>query len=337
MKRIEQIVGYDGVARTLPDIEEDFYNSLLRYKDPFASLTEANVVNNMPPGTVLSTEQKKLLKCFRIYKRAFALSTPQKMQIFINKIKANQQYQNLFYVNAKSTDFTKAILKIMNYKGFRIAVTKGIWLAKRLNIKVCPYCNAQFTLVINREDKHKAKFQFDHFFPKNRYPFFCLSVYNLLPSCASCNLSKTEKDFNLQEYYHPYLYSIADEFSYKLKPETQDKFMLKNERLNIADIEFEIPNKSVIVTNHNNVFNFEEIHQRHKDIVQEILYRAKYYPRTLVDDLLKLVDDHGTPLFSDRSEVLKILLGNYTLEVDINNRPLAKFMQDIANDAGFMA
>lgn len=335
MKKIETFVSYDGVERTHLEIEDAYYKSILKYKDPYASLTEVNVIAKMPAGTFLTLEQKILLKLFRIKKKGLALAKPLEMQSLINKINA-APFNVLFYQNDKATAFSKAILEIMNYDGFRVAKTKGIWLAKSLNIKVCPYCNSQYTLVINKGETHKAKFQFDHFFSQSRYPFLCLSLYNLIPSCATCNLSKKEKDVNLTDYVHPYVGSLADEFKYKLKKATEDKFLLGNSRIEIRDIEVGITLTNNRVNNHDNIFDFESIHQRHKDIVQEILYKAKYYPKTRINELLAIEDNDGNKLFSDQSEVLKLLLGNYSLDKDINKRPLAKFMQDIAKQVGLI-
>lgn len=50
---------------------------------------------------------------------------------------------------------------------------------------------------INEGDKkvnvrivHAAKL--DHFYPKSLYPFFALSLYNLIPVCGTCNLVKSD-------------------------------------------------------------------------------------------------------------------------------------------------
>lgn len=74
-------------------------------------------------------------------------------------------------------------------------------------VKICPYCNADsvYTLeVIERDKTYKSAF--DHFFPKSRYPFLGLSLYNLIPSCDRCNSKfkhdRYEETWNI---LHPYL------------------------------------------------------------------------------------------------------------------------------------
>ena len=68
---------------------------------------------------------------------------------------------------------------------------KLLFLAKWLNVKTCPYCNMHYTLYaeeyVTKRAIHKmAKFQYDHFFDKAEYPMLSMSLYNLVPSCASC-------------------------------------------------------------------------------------------------------------------------------------------------------
>ncbi|MFK4985705.1 hypothetical protein ACI4B7_28170, partial [Klebsiella pneumoniae] len=80
-----------------------------------------------------------------------------------------------------------------------------IWLARQLNLKCCPYCNAQYTIIANSDaGKTIAKFQFDHFFSKDKFPYLSISLYNLIPSCANCNITKSKKPLNLKDHYHPY-------------------------------------------------------------------------------------------------------------------------------------
>jgi hypothetical protein len=91
-------------------------------------------------------------------------------------------------------------------------------LAQKLNLKVCPYCNRNYTLTINKEvvNSHLGKIKvvktrpdFDHFFCKSKHPILALSFYNLIPSCAICNRTlKGDVEFSLDiqnGHVHPYL------------------------------------------------------------------------------------------------------------------------------------
>lgn len=71
--------------------------------------------------------------------------------------------------------------------------TSGITYNKRilrsLGMKVCPYCGCTN---IGRRGDHILGAELDHFVSKSKYPFFALSLYNLVPSCKSCNNHKNE-------------------------------------------------------------------------------------------------------------------------------------------------
>ena len=60
-----------------------------------------------------------------------------------------------------------------------------------LGIRSCPYCNRQFTFSITVSRLKKdgktltlktIKPELDHFFPKSKYPYLAISLYNLIPS-----------------------------------------------------------------------------------------------------------------------------------------------------------
>src|SRR5690606_17824886 len=80
------------------------------------------------------------------------------------------------FKHKKKKSFYEKVCNAFDYSAFQRSKKKGKWFAQRLNIKSCPYCNAQFTLVAVTEKRDVyTKFQFDHFYPKEKYPFFAVS------------------------------------------------------------------------------------------------------------------------------------------------------------------
>ncbi len=82
-------------------------------------------------------------------------------------------------------------------------------LAERLNkrLKFCPYCNAEtiYAFTIKGGKAKVLKSAFDHYFPRSRYPFLGLSLYNLIPACTRCNSSlKRDHYEDLVSMAHPY-------------------------------------------------------------------------------------------------------------------------------------
>ena len=84
-----------------------------------------------------------------------------------------------------------------------------------------------------------------------------------------------------------------------------------------------------IIDNHNKMFNLKDIYDSHKDIIYEVYSRRYLYPPSKLDEMKKIFKGS---LLSD-ADIKRILLGNYILNTEINKRPLAKLMQDMAEEA----
>ncbi|PSV03312.1 hypothetical protein C0W80_03830 [Photobacterium leiognathi subsp. mandapamensis] len=116
--------------------------------------------------------------------------------------------------------------KAFNYDRF-INVNKGkensikLWNAYNyvngFSPKVCPYCNMELTtLVTDCLDEENTKYvlrpALDHFLPKSIFPFYALSINNLIPSCHTCNSSlKRDIDFKRNLHINP----MGDSFKNK--------------------------------------------------------------------------------------------------------------------------
>ena len=134
------------------------------------------------------------------------LCKPRNLPIVINQFNTHfKDYINI-YKNANREDkertsfayFKKKMVSLYgNFMEYKEGL-HGYWLVKKLDIKTCPYCNRNYTFVLNRG--LKARPEYDHFYPKADYPFLALSFYNLIPSCPSCNHLKKGKQIDLNPY-----------------------------------------------------------------------------------------------------------------------------------------
>ena len=106
----------------------------------------------------------------------------------------------------------------INYKAFANSHSddwSGLLLMKELakHVRYCPYCNAETIYAIKfteRGDTRMVKNAFDHYFPRARYPFLGLSLYNLIPACSRCNSNlKGCKYKDLVRMAHPYLDDVG--------------------------------------------------------------------------------------------------------------------------------
>ncbi|CAH0247399.1 hypothetical protein SRABI102_03508 [Stenotrophomonas lactitubi] len=97
---------------------------------------------------------------------------------------------------------------VLNYSSFCKKRPEG-WdayaLCKEFKYDMCPYCQQSLAITVFRDGIGAFRPTLDHFYPKYRFPFLGLSLYNLVPSCQSCNSSlKGAKDFFDVKHLHPY-------------------------------------------------------------------------------------------------------------------------------------
>lgn len=315
-------LGYDGLTRTQAQIERWYCREI---KVEIGSRLDSILTESR-----WSVDEKECAQLIKNHLQVILIADPRNL----NRIKTVilTKYPNLF-VNKAKDSFNKRILKAFGYKAYRSDVL--IKLAKWLNIKSCPYCNAQYTLFIDKRangqyPKGVAKFQFDHFFNKSDVPFLSMSLYNLIPSCASCNLAKHAGDMSLE--LNPYITDIASLFAFRVKDPI--KMWQGDRRADATQINLEATSRrnSALVKELNNALFLDKQYGRFADVAQEVYDKAYLYP---------YYSDKGNfPMLTANSfneEYFRQLwLGNYIQHEDIEKRPLAKFMQDLWEQANGM-
>jgi len=199
---------------------------------------------------------------------------------------------------------------------------------KSLNINVCPYCNRNYIFNFNKNNKKEATAQLDHFFDKNNYPYLAISMYNLVPSCSTCNQRKSSKE---EDIFYPYLESFNDsaKFKYKgIKPISIDE---KTDFLDSKRVAFELEaikdNKKV--KKHIEIFNLKNLYENHKDIISELLQKREIYSDSYIDDL---VNQYEGTLFKNREDLLRLITCGYVSDEDLHKRPLSKLIKDISEE-----
>jgi hypothetical protein len=235
--------------------------------------------------------------------------------------------------NGVRTRFGIALTNLFGYASqFRSEQKRGVWFALQMNIKVCPYCNSQYTLVVNRKNKGAlAKFQFDHFFPLERFPYLSLSFYNIIPSCASCNHRKGNSYLQIRKAYHPYYNSISEFAEFKVQfPENVKKLLFPQLlSMDIDKITIQFISKygrtRSMVEQYDALFDISASYTRHRDIAHTIMIQSTLYNRYYQKAVMKIKN-----LFPDEATMLKYILGSSLDVAETLNKPLTKFTQDLA-------
>ena len=104
--------------------------------------------------------------------------------------------------------FLKDCSLVFDYEAFSRRDLPG-WGAYALCIEsrytMCPYCHQAFAHTLVPMGGGRFRPTLDHYYPKKKYPYLALSIYNLVPSCYTCNSQlKGGKDFYQKKHLHPY-------------------------------------------------------------------------------------------------------------------------------------
>lgn len=217
------------------------------------------------------------------------------------------------------------------------------------NISVCPYCNRNYIsstykflqcnicnqelLVIDGTEKEcpgcKQEIkgltkvvntaQLDHFFPKDSYPLFAVSFYNLIPSCYSCNHVKLNKDLKHSPYDSSFPF---DDVKFTYIPKSTDKIEIKIDSCNPDFI------------NGIRILGIEELYQSHIDVVNELIWKKEVYTKSYRDGLSRILNQTNFEL--SKAEVNRFITGHYTDEENYGKRPLSKMVTDISKEIGLI-
>jgi len=278
------------------------------------------------------------------------------------KKQALKRYPTVWRKNKKDekvlTAFGKLIQDVFDYDEFVKKTSK--WnaydLTEKLDIKVCAYCNRNYTFTITFPSK-LVRPELDHFLPKSVYPFLALSFYNLVPSCHTCNSNlKHSKSFDHENYIHPYISSIDTgiKFSLRLKhkldkslADSKDSFglgffygdpnsfevVVKSRKTDVSkDIDGKFNSEYFRrALNNINTFRIRELYNQHKDIITEIIMTSIHYNDDYIDNLYETYK--GT-LFRSREDVLRFVTRNYTTLEEMPNRAFSKLTKDVFEELG---
>ena len=232
--------------------------------------------------------------------------------------------------------FRDKLIDTMGYSDRRGDFYPGYF--HKIGIRCCVYCNALLTVSVDADTFEeevktgtiiRAKFQVDHFIPKNEYPCFAVSLFNLYPVCGPCNNIKSSRKVNFKLYNEKDKVANISNYRFELKDGCVADYLSSKLNPELLAIIFKDPDKtnpdifgegSLVDT-----FDINGIYHTQRDIVEELILKRRIYNESYKTILISAFPD----LFNRSGLSDRVLLGNYTATEDIHKRPLAKFMQDI--------
>lgn len=324
MVQIDKVANNSLVKVLMSDFAHEYYTFHKKGTKDYFSAAKLNLQTlTASPKPHYTSIHLDFLQSILVDFEEIIKSTPLSLDVFATKYTTGK-YQDLLYKNKNQEPFGAEIQEAFDYSAFRSSA-KASWFCEKLDIKACLYCNAQFALAIGKNgNTKKLLFQLDHFYNKSAYPYLSLTMGNLVPSCSICNNSKSNTHFTIKSHIHPYLESANSLFKFKV-----DEANLLKYYMGARDRDLLKPSLEIIDTrfdSHQTVFDIESIYHKHTDLIEELLLKRIYYNKSRVDEIRKYLSKLSFP----DSTIDRFVLGNYSLESEINSRPLSKLSRDIS-------
>lgn len=204
-----------------------------------------------------------------------------------------------------------------------------------LKIKSCYYCNIDFVNVYKEAGSEKYHFTLDHVLPKSKYPYFSISLFNLVPSCYTCNSKlKLANEFSISGDLAKICpsskgFNFDENATFTLEFNVKDSdFKNKIEKVQqIEDVIIDLKNKysSIEIKEFIDIFNLQGRYEYHKNICFDLIEKRKKYPDKEISNIAALIK-------RDVLTVKKDIFGSEIFES--TNAPFEKYKQDIAEQLG---
>lgn len=282
------------------------------------------------------SERYKIIQDFILSIKQIPLSEINGTIISIDKFKQaiNNEAQNTAKKFNELSLQIKETISLQNIQKYRDSTSWSAYhFVMELGLKVCPYCNRQYISPIYSEDG-KMRGDLDHFLPKYKFPYFSMSIYNLVPSCKFCNSSlKNKKEFSYNKNLNPYEYGFNNliSFTYKINEDIVDINEVNSIDIELKD-EIGAEKKLIEKARRNaDIFQIENLYNYHKDVILQLIKKRIIYNQRYIDMLY----EKNQEIFLNKKDVVKLIVGNSLDEKDLSQKVLSKMINDIAEELGF--
>ena len=352
------------------------YNSNFKFKhhkkkqdkDSYFSIPRIKVIkwilgieNEITLERIIKGHRNDLINFIKKFKRRIICEEPKeenfKSKRSFQRAKKKYKYAELLQTAFGYDDF-QTPPKLKWYENF-CKQNNTEWNAKILcsilKIDVCPYCNREYIFTYDDEKKTKKTLaEMDHFYPKSKYPYLSCSLYNLIPSCHTCNHGKREFGDNI---IYPYEEDFGPDYSFRIK--YGKKISILDDILDIVNSQIFInwekkgpkvtdaeKEKNKKVTASIKTFHLTEIYNEHRVEIEDLVNRYHNYSNPKIDEITKLIlhekfASEGLQLSEEQIEsfyqafvetynqrIRGIILG-IPLITEGKEYPLRKFKEDI--------
>lgn len=168
------------------------------------------------------------------------------------------------------------------------------WLVSLLGLRSCPYCNRNY---IGTTGKKNLGYQLDHYINKSMYPFFCMSLFNLIPSCGVCNGGKSTGDE--EDFYSPFEeepdYDQDLDFTYIPPLFAEDGHGYVRISTDIDNPHYERYDATIKALGLNECYKFN------KEEADDFIRKMIYYPQSMIRELGQTISgDSGNNVLAEQ-------------------------------------
>ena len=296
------------------DIEEYFYKQIdeIFKNGKLEKKKDKKIVFSVSKKYIDTLLQKKLKKFDEnISLDKLILSDKEYIEKLIYFIDSNKKYTEL---SKTEKDYFFTLYSRLKKANF----------IKNIGVSSCLYCNRNYIFNFTKNNQDNATAQLDHFFDKSTYPYLAICLYNLIPSCSTCNQRKSSKKIDI---LHPYYESFDKKAKFNLKISDSTFYH------SLDGFEIDIKTEDKKAEKSIEVFNLKQLYENHKDIVLELIQKEAIYNESYLDELLTQYE--GT-LFKNREDLQRLISGGYVSDDEIGKRPLSKLVKDISSELGLV-
>ena len=265
-------------------------------------------------------------------KKDFILNAPKELLMMIKEI--SEETADKIIANRGFNDFLKVFRSIFG----KIVYSRFYeWYNRKI-------IENPLLIDLNNIVVKKNHYTLDHILPKSQFSFLSLSIYNLVPSCSSCNTKfKHMKEFTINEELLK-ISPTSNDFKLNNLLNFQIKFDVNepdfDEKIKkikqIEDVEMNIENLQSLksVDEFLEIFKIKSRYNFHKNIPFDLINKRKDYSDSQLEEIEKIFYKAG--IFIDKNKFKNQVFGSVIFEALESNEPFEKYKKDIAKQLGLI-
>lgn len=288
--------------------------------------TSVNIAQNYKNHAKSIQKLLEFVKSPKVLK-SILVGKPKDLELLYDKTITS--FPTLVQLNKQYLNEVKSIFsKIFNYESFK---NDESWNTHQLQLelgnKYCLYCN-----LVSLPEKG---YSFDHCIPQTEYPIFAISLFNLIPSCTTCNTNnKRTTPFFTDTHIHPYFKDYLESYSFEIDYlnnllNIRGKYKTYSINYKCSD-----PDVSKIIKNSFDDLKLLSEYKFHKNEIDNCLDTIYFYDSTYIQSVIDFINGRGEPitletlyhsLFNRELDSKKFCCNSYS-----------RLIYDICNNNGIM-